>query len=211
MEIAWSCSSTVISYQNICISNVFRMFVVWLWPDRVCVCVRASVDEEHFEVAGECALGRVNPFWRKQCKLISEKRSSKLWDEQVDTTGDPFVIVVAIQSGTIDWNQEKKVDWKTWPVFVCVCAAIGLLRLKDIVFCLRFLRSYIHKHRIHTLFLYPSLSVFMLVVWICMIWFFFGVPFHYPVKVVASKLIFFSWNSSNAQGPRYFVFCLIFP
>lgn len=168
MEIAWSCSSTVISYQNICISNVFRTFVVWLWPDRVC----ASVDEEHFELAGECALGRANPFWRKQCKLISEKRSSKLWDEQVDTTGDPFVIVVAIQSGTIDWNQEKKVDWKTWPVFVCVCAAIGLLRLKDIVFCLGLLRSYIYKHRIHTLFLYPSLSVFMLVVWICMIWFF---------------------------------------
>lgn len=52
---------------------------------------------------------KIKSILKKRCKLISEKRNPKLWDEQVDSTGDPLVIVVAIQSGTIEkWIEKQR-------------------------------------------------------------------------------------------------------
>lgn len=71
-----------------------------LCSDALCICVCVFVYTFAFK-----EIFHSNPFSKeKRCEInFKEKDGPKLCDEQVDTTGDPFVtVVVTIHSRTIE-------------------------------------------------------------------------------------------------------------
>lgn len=107
LKFARSYRSTAISYEKI--SAFFINIYIYIECFSVClfgclVFVRICL------WMCSCALSRVNPFKKKQCKLISKERKRKLWEKQVDSTGDVlmFLFLLLLLLFRVEQSHEKK-------------------------------------------------------------------------------------------------------